>query len=290
MDQMALKYSSQLQTLEKGRNPPSATIMLSSVTGERITDVESLSKAQYWVRNMVSPVNFLKAYEELPILAAASPKKKLGVKNVSLKVYDVLEIGPHPALQRYIKDTAERLSPRSELRYHSTLSRNISNIVSMKELAGRLNSLGYPINFDSVNGVQHSNLAKHKLLVELPEYPFNHSRSYWHESRGQRELKLRKHPELELLGIPISYGNLLECRWRKIFDSTRSTWIQDHKEVCRGMIQVEYQIESTEVDGGRVARDEQETFRLKYETSSRKCTEPMPREILYQCSSDVGVD
>ncbi|KAF7883709.1 uncharacterized protein EAF02_005629 [Botrytis sinoallii] len=355
MNDVADEYSELLQTLAIGQTPLSPILMISSVTGERIFDLESLSQAQYWVGNMVSQVNFSKAYDDLVATAISSPKRKLGAKNRSFEVCDVLEIGPHPALQRYVKEISERLSPKSGLRYHSTLSRNTSSAIAMKELAGRLSSLGYKINFDCVNEPQNSCDSRKKLLVDLPEYPFNHSRSCWHEPRRRQELIFRKHPELELLGTPISDGNLLESRWRKIFDPTRVSWIQDHKvngkviypatgmmvmaieaskqmvakdqkingfrlkdviisspiqisgqdpkteaqlcmrslqnssdkdctssefrihainnghwkEVCRGIIQVEHQTDITEVDCGKVKRDEKDDYTLKYKIAAQ---------------------
>ncbi|KAF7911844.1 uncharacterized protein EAE98_011787 [Botrytis deweyae] len=376
MNDVADEYSGLLQTLAIGQTPLSPIIMISSVTGERIFNLESLSQAQYWVGNMVSQVNFSKAYDDLVATAISSPKRKLGAKNRSFEVCDVLEIGPHPALQRYVKEISDRLSPKSGLRYHSTLSRNTSSTTAMKELAGRLSSLGYKINFDCVNEPQNSCNSRKKLLVDLPEYPFIHSRSYWHEPRRRRELIFRKHPELELLGTPISDGNLLESRWRKIFDPTRVSWIQDHKvngkviypatgmmvmaieaskqmvakdqkingfrlkdviisspiqisgqdpkteaqlcmrslqnssdkdctssefrihainngywkEVCRGIIQVEHQTDITEVDCGKVKRDEQDDYTLKHKIAARECVEYISKETLYQCTSDMGVE
>ncbi|KAM3158720.1 hypothetical protein ABEW05_000751 [Botrytis cinerea] len=376
MNEVAHEYSHLIQSLTIGRTPLSPVVMISSVTGDRIANVDCLSKAQYWVRNMVSQVNFLKAYGELVSTATSSPKRKLGAKNSSFKVCDVLEIGPHPALQRYVKDISDKLSPKPELRYHSTLSRNTSNIIFIKNLAGRLSSLGYKINFDCVNEPQDPCTSQQKLLVDLPEYPFNHSRSYWHEPRRQRELNLRESPELELLGTPMSDGNPLESRWRKIFDPARVSWIQDHKvnekviypatgmivmaieaskqmapkdqkingfrlrdiiisnpiqissqdpkteaqlcmrplqnssdknctsydfrihainngywkEACRGIIQVEHQTDITEVDHGKVERDEQEDYTMKHETAARECIESISKEALYQCTSDMGVE
>ncbi|KAF7953322.1 hypothetical protein EAE96_006533 [Botrytis aclada] len=376
MNDVADEYSNLLQTLVIGRTPLSPIIMISSVTGERIANLESLSQAQYWVKNMVSQVEFSKAYDYLVATAISSPKRKLGAKNSSFEICDVLEIGPHPALQRYIKEISDSLSPKAGLRYHSTLSRNNSSTIPMKELAGRLSSLGYNINFDCVNEAPNSCNSQKKLLVDLPEYPFNHSRSYWHEPRTRRELILRKHPELVLLGTPISDGNLLESRWRKIFDPARVSWIQDHKvngkviypatgmivmaieaskqmaakdqkingfrlkdviisnpiqisgrdpkteaqlcmrslqnssdkdytssefriqainngywkEVCRGIIQVEHQTDITEVDCGKVKRDEQEDYTLKHRIAARECLKSISKETLYQCTSDMGVE
>lgn len=62
------------------------------------------------------------------------------------------------------------------------------------------------------------------------------------------------------------------------------------KEVCRGIIQVEYQTDITEVDHGKVERDEQEDYTLKHEAAARECIESISKEALYQCTSDMGVE
>ncbi|KAF2463776.1 KR-domain-containing protein [Lindgomyces ingoldianus] len=66
-----------------------ATLMVSSVTGQKVTPTE-LSTGQYWVDNLTSPVCFVDA---LQYIMQAAPKLD-GIKAIS----DYIEIGPHGAL------------------------------------------------------------------------------------------------------------------------------------------------------------------------------------------------
>ena len=45
------------------------------------------------------------------------------------------------------------------------------------------------------------------LLVNLPEYPFNSSQTYWTESIISRILRMREHARHELLGAPSADWN-----------------------------------------------------------------------------------
>ena len=81
-----------------------------------------------------------------------------------------------------------------------------------------------------VNQQLHSVSKSIPILANLPEYPFNRSQRYWHESTMSRNLRLRKHPRLQLLGTPLVDWNFSdEGRWQKVFDSIEMPWIEDHK-------------------------------------------------------------
>lgn len=231
MNKIALEYSLAMGQLKQGDDSNRKTTMISSVTAERVFDISTLSRPDYWVTNMVSPVMFAQAFDQLVSRPKTAPKRKLGSMNPEPAIYDVLEIGPHPALQRAIKDMHKKSRTKNELRYHSTLSRNKPALVSTMQLVGQLYSLGYPIRLDLINQLQNSDPSTtgRKTLVDLPEYPFNHSRSFWHESRVSRETRLRQHAHLELLGSPMNDNNPLHSRWRRVFDILQTPWLQDHK-------------------------------------------------------------
>ena len=63
------------------------------------------------------------------------------------------------------------------------------------------------------------------FLVDTPEYPFDHSQLYWHESRLSR---LRGAVPRDLLGIRATDWNPLEPRWRKTLNIEEMPWIADH--------------------------------------------------------------
>lgn len=64
MKEVAPMYHSLLGDLCCGVSSPSDPVMVSSVTGSKVTK-EELAKSEYWVRNLVSPVQFLEALKSL---------------------------------------------------------------------------------------------------------------------------------------------------------------------------------------------------------------------------------
>jgi acyl transferase domain-containing protein len=225
MRNVSSQYSIAIQGLEKGQSRSQSPVMISPVTGKRVSDTSTLSNSDYWVENMVQPVKFSEALSNLISLSKSTGKKKLGVPKSQLAFYDVLEIGPHSALQRPIQDVKESLKLKHDLRYHAMLSRTKNSLFSTLEVAGRLHCLGYSVNLAEINQLK----GKEKPLSDLPEYPFNHSRRYWHEPRFSKESMQRDYPPHDLLGTVMNDWNPLEARWRKVFDVLQTPWIEDHK-------------------------------------------------------------
>lgn len=228
MMQVSSAYLDLISDLDRGSEYPKTPTMFSSVTGMPLLDNKVLTTGEYWVKNMVQPVKFFQALSSLLSRSKFAGKAKLGKGKTQVAINDLIEVGPHSALNRPILDTHHSLNLTHDVRYHSTLSRNEPEIKSILELAGKLNSLGYKLDFAEVNQkISPGRIAK--SLTTLPEYPFNHSREYWHEPRATKEIRFRPHGPLELLGTAMSDWNPLEGRWRKVFDTSKSPWIEDHK-------------------------------------------------------------
>ncbi|XXG98864.1 hypothetical protein Hte_005194 [Hypoxylon texense] len=215
MQQIAQEYLSCLDLLGCSVPDDITTPMVSSVTGQKVAPSE-LSTAQYWVDNLTSPVRFADA---LQYLTQAAPKLDR-IKTVT----DYLEIGPHGALRRPVVDT---LSNYTESRYASVLSKFNSPLETTMEVAGQLFSRGYPVSITAVNQ-QGGNIGPSSFLVDLPRYPFDHSRQYWHESRLSRDWRLRGAAPRSILGIRSSDWNPLEPKWRKMLSVEEEPWIADH--------------------------------------------------------------
>ena len=66
-----------------------------------------------------------------------------------------------------------------------------------------------------------------KPKIDLPTYPWDHSASYWHESRLSLDYRKRsaRHP---LLGAPSPDFNLLEPSWRNVVRVSEIPWIRGH--------------------------------------------------------------
>lgn len=183
--------------------------MYSSVTGELIQP-RDLAPV-YWVRNLISPVQFATAVQNL-----ATHEKNLDL---------LVEVGPHAALQGPSTQSLQNVGI-SDLPYHSVLLRNQNGVETALSLAGSLSAQGYPVRFREIN---HTNARTPRPLVDLPAYPWNHSQSHWAETRVAKEYRLRSLPYNSLLGA-LTPGFLTGERvWTHRIRLSKQTWLQDHK-------------------------------------------------------------
>ncbi|GAB1200207.1 hypothetical protein APSETT444_009575 [Aspergillus pseudonomiae] len=193
-----------------------------------IENLECLSTPDYWVRNLENPVKFCNAMiEALSIPPNDQARRKLGSSKKPI-VSDWLEIGPHSTLQRPFREIIQATPVKRVVRYASVLDRRLPPFQSLLSLAGHLYSQGFEISLNKINQVQEGLPISEKALVNLPEYQFNHSRKYWHESSTAKNARLRPHKRHELFGTPTADSTPLEARWRKMFDPSETPWILDH--------------------------------------------------------------
>ena len=137
-----LKSIEDIKTL----NPQSAPVMISSVTGASIALSEL--DAAYWVRNMVSPVQFVKAIEAiLPAAATGVRRRRRDGKTVDT----FLEVGPHSALQGPLKQILSATNNAEEMKYLSLLQRGQNAVSTSLEAAGRLWAHGQALDVHRVN-------------------------------------------------------------------------------------------------------------------------------------------
>ncbi|KAG4264811.1 hypothetical protein FPRO03_00095 [Fusarium proliferatum] len=217
MKAIASEYLAALEGLTKGKDGTSIP-MVSSVTGKRISP-ETLSTGQYWVDNMLSPVRFA---EVVQVIVNKNSARKPGLVNIT----DLIEIGPHPALRRPVKDTLSNMSVAANgVRYNYVLHRSHPAAQTTLELAGQLFCQGYPVSILAVNQKN----KKENFLVDCPNYPFDRSQRYWAESRISRDFRLREVVKGELLGVKVSDWNPLEPRWRNFWSIDSSPWTGDHE-------------------------------------------------------------
>ncbi|KAI0156515.1 polyketide synthase PksD [Xylariaceae sp. FL1272] len=220
MKQIAEEYVNCLGTLRarKHTGDVKPILMVSSVTG-LVVPTSTYLNTQYWADNLVSRVRFADA---LGYLAAAAPKAD-GLKPVSTYV----EVGPHGALNRPVKETLNSLNLSGNTSYLSLLSRHASPRKSVLETVGHLFASGHEVSILSAN--QHdTGKQQPAFLVHTPQYPFDHSRTYWYETRLSRGWRLRKIAPQPLLGTPVSDWNPLQPRWRKMLRISETPWLRDH--------------------------------------------------------------
>ena len=183
----------------------------SSVLGRQIDTTELT--AAYWVENMTSPVQFVD-----------------GVRSMFSKGDGpdiVIEVGPHSALEAPIRDIIKDSGLASNVRYFSSLVRNCDASLTTLSLASALHVLGCSLNFSAINNPRGS--SSQRILDDLPSYPWNHSKRYWHESRLSLNHRLRRFPRSDLLGSLVDDFNENEPRWRNILRVADIPWLSDHK-------------------------------------------------------------
>ncbi|OJJ97005.1 hypothetical protein ASPACDRAFT_63311 [Aspergillus aculeatus ATCC 16872] len=220
------KLLAELERPAKAKKPP---VMVSSVSGTWISE-EELSKPEYWVRNLVSPVLFDDTLSKLCTQPTTSTRRFDGSHRRNVAPDHLLEIGPHSALQGPCGDILKAVGKHDQITYIPLLRRGRSAVDCMMHGAGRLHCSGYPIDLLSVNnGGEPEPQHNSRVLVNLPEYPFNHSKTYWFESRISKSYRFRRFGHMELLGVPDPDGNPMEARWRNIIRLSEMPWAGDHK-------------------------------------------------------------
>ncbi|KAI0469374.1 polyketide synthase [Xylaria cf. heliscus] len=188
---------------------------VSSVTGQ----VRSSGfGTEYWVNNLASPVRFYDAVQ-------AIVSKHFKSRN-SHAIF--LEVGPHSALDGPIRQSLAATDVATTgYDYFSTLQRGTDAVSTMLSLAGRLFERGVKIDFNKVlNLTTRSRIAIFR--PDLPSYAWDHSTKHWHESRLNREYRMRREPYHDLLGVRMTESTALEPRWRHMVGLNTLPWLADH--------------------------------------------------------------
>jgi NADPH:quinone reductase-like Zn-dependent oxidoreductase/ubiquinone/menaquinone biosynthesis C-methylase UbiE len=203
--------------------------MISSVTTKRATE-EQLTQPSYWARNMVSPVEFSAAVLAMCESSAISLTRKIDKSHAFASVVDhLVEIGPHAALQGPIREIL-RISPRGQdIGYSSVLRRGSHAIETTLSTVGELYCMGCEVDLRAVNEPNTSPRPPRSLLINLPEYPFDHSQNHWFESRLSKNYRSRPYAPLELLGVRSNDWNLFDSRWRNFIRIREMPWVEQHK-------------------------------------------------------------
>ncbi|KAH7398011.1 putative polyketide synthase [Cadophora sp. MPI-SDFR-AT-0126] len=222
MQHVAEKY---LQALTGIQTINSAEVeFFSSVTGNRIESSEL--GAKYWVKNLVSPVLFSDSVRNMCLTTGG---KRKGRRRTEVTIDALIEIGPHSALSGPIKQIlqADPKLASASIEYLSILSRSKDAVETSLNLAASLFKRGVPLTMQAVNNPVHS--PDHKVLVDLPPYPWNHSTLYWASSLGRLGHPRLGFPRSDILGLPVRPVDPTNLRWRNILRTSDIPWIQDHK-------------------------------------------------------------
>lgn len=226
MQDIATKYAASLQGIEQPQRLKSQhnAAMFSSVTGSQVSASE-LGSPQYWMRNLVSKVQFTEATSSM-ITHLLARQKGTFENNSGRNI--LVEVGPHSALQRPVKDIIKGVPGAKNFEYDSSGMKDKSPLLMLLGLMGRLCCRGLNIDLAAVNCLDAEG-SQAQALTDLPSYVFNHSTSYWVESRMSRAFRFREHGRHELLGGREHDWNPLRPRWRNLIRISEHPWLRDHK-------------------------------------------------------------
>ncbi len=215
MEMISVPYLQSMIDIQPQKACPSRK-MYSAVSGELVEPSE-LGPIN-WVRNLVSPVLFYDAlYDLLRPMEA-------GRRSPDTAVDVLLEIGPHSALQGPANQTMKKHGIKG-VDYRSVLSRGKNGIQTALAAVGALFSQGLTVNVKEVNG----DTDDARPLGDLPSYNWNHSRTFWSESRITKEFRSRQQPRMRLLGAPCATYGESERLWRGFMRISEEPWIRDHQ-------------------------------------------------------------
>lgn len=203
------EYNTLLET-DKAFRPlegsKSGVIMFSSVTGlKKDTPADSL----YWKTNMVSPVRFDDALREMVIKETPDL---------------LIEVGPSGALAAPVAQVLKALPRGSDISYCASWARGTNAGNSLFDVAGRLFLSGAPIDMAVVNAYD----ATARTIIDLPNYSWNHSVKYWHESAASKDWRFRRFPVHDLLGSKVLGAPWHTPVWRHSLNVANVPWLLDH--------------------------------------------------------------
>ena len=218
MEHQRSDYTAALQQYLKQQGSFNGILYSSPVTGELIQSAKQLGP-ENWVKNMVQPVLFAQSLRNM----CAGVEKKDPKKFIDM----IIEIGPHSALSGPIRQTLSLPDLKKlGISYGSCLERGNNAVQTMQKLVCSLLSKGYPVDLSKVNFPQNDSGLR--VICDLPSYPWNHSVSYWTESRLNKEHRHRLHATHDLLGSLALGTNPMAPTWRHIIRPSEIPWVRDH--------------------------------------------------------------
>jgi acyl transferase domain-containing protein len=186
--------------------------------GDEVTAAMSKEIAgSYWVDNLLQPVLFSQALESA-LQAAGTPAM-------------ALEVGAHAALKGPASLVIEEKTGVS-VPYSGVLARGSHDVEAFSEALGAIwaNVGASAVDITKIDGmfVGADSDDKPLFLKSAPQYTWDHSQTFWAESRLSRALRFRPHIFHELLGVRLE-GSEKEARWRNFIKPGELPWTRGHQ-------------------------------------------------------------
>lgn len=216
------------------RPPEGSCIWYSSVFGASGDSISSASDehvlrlldGEYWALNMAQTVLFSDAVEAAVVAETA--------RGCSFSM--AVEVGPHGALRGPFQDTftavAAAANNQQPLPYASCLARNTDDSISFSRAIGDV--------WAHDQSTTQVDLARFEATVDptsplptparnLPTYPWDHQRTFWHESRRSRALRLRSNAAHPLLGTLSPDSTATDLLWHNLLRIPDLPWLHGHR-------------------------------------------------------------
>ncbi|KAL8922238.1 MAG: hypothetical protein Q9208_005317 [Pyrenodesmia sp. 3 TL-2023] len=197
-------------------------LFMSTVTAQ-IESADTIP-ASYWVKNLLQPVQYLKAVEAL-FSERDNIEEKARVPNV------IVEVGPHSALQSPTRQILERIASESsqdlgaQVSYFPSLVRGKVAVTTLLDLAGNLFAMGSDVDLAAINQTKNSPV---QVVKDLPSYAWNKTAKYIHQSQVATNKLHAGAPYNRLLGWKSPYSEGNEQAFRNVFTLDDLPWIRDH--------------------------------------------------------------
>jgi acyl transferase domain-containing protein len=218
----ALMHEAKQHRRRRGVPLATSARMVSSVTNTVLPE-GTLLDADYWSRNLRSPVLFNQAVQTVLTDKAFA------------EVDLLIEIGPHSALAGPVKQIRESLKSQADkVEYIPTLVRGEDCAVRLLKVAGELFLRSYKaLDMEKVTSAYIDSTAtpsqtKGSTIVDLPPYQWNYTRPLWAESRSSREQRQPRFPRHDVLGQRVIGSSLAEPTWRNVLRARDLPWLKDH--------------------------------------------------------------
>ncbi|TLD04871.1 uncharacterized protein PgNI_10061 [Pyricularia grisea] len=182
---------------------------------------------EYWAANMAQTVLFAGAVgSTLTADPAAAQEQPFTV---------AVGIGPHGALRGPFEDIIGSVSStRLRIPYIDVLARNQDDSISLMQCIGNLLAHGAVDSMDVGRFqamIYHLESKGRRLTpaANLPTYPWDHSRTFWHESRRSRALRTRSKPAHPLLGTLSPDSSATDLAWHNLLRLADLPWLRGHR-------------------------------------------------------------
>ncbi|KAI4940246.1 Type I Iterative PKS [Alternaria arbusti] len=218
MQAIAEEYLARLQETKVATIKTNGRMTMYSSVTEDVINPDQLG-ADYWVSNLVGSVRFSGALAKLCTSDSQDGKNAVDI---------LLEVGPHALFKLPVKEILDAtFDQKPQIQYLSTLIRNKPADITALEAAGQLFAHGYPIDLHAINFPTEPKQPL-SVLTDLPQYPWNHTRRYWWESRLSRDYRFRQFGRTDILGAPVNDWNPMEPRFRNFMRLREQPWLRDH--------------------------------------------------------------